>query len=172
MILPPMSSISPSLQQKTFNPAAATAAAAGQGQGSPKLFHNSSEGRYTSFNEGAASCGSHRGSQSPQQRRLSQIMEGSHSPQQRRLSQMLEQQEFVDTNPDGGGGSGNLLSSGLDLSSSFGHIRPAPSMMSVLSAATAFTVNSGHSGGGGGGGGGNNLNLNNHGNLNIGGGGG
>ena len=40
MILPPMSSISPSLQQKTFNPAAATAAAAGQGQGSPKLFHN------------------------------------------------------------------------------------------------------------------------------------
>ena len=76
----------------------------------------------------------------------------------------------MDTNPDGGGGSGNLLSSGLDLSSSFGHIRPAPSMMSVLSAATAFTVNSGHSGGGGGGG--NNLNMNNNGNLNIGGGGG
>ena len=72
----------------------------------------------------------------------------------------------MDTNPDGGGGGGggsgnNLLSGGLDLSSSFGHIRPAPSMMSVLSAATtAFTVNSGHSGGGGGGG--NNLNLNNN----------
>ena len=49
---------------------------------------SSSEGRYTSFNEGAQ-----RGSQSPQQRRLSQIMAGSHSPQQRRLSHMLEQQE-------------------------------------------------------------------------------
>ena len=59
--------------------------------------NSSSEGRYTSFNEGAAGCGSHRGSQSPQQRRLSQIMAGSHSPQQRRLSQMLEQQEVSES---------------------------------------------------------------------------
>ena len=53
----------------------------------------------------------------------------------------------MDTHPDGGGN--NLLSSGLDLSSSFGGpsvMRPAPSMMSVQSAATAYTVNSGHSG--------------------------
>ena len=54
----------------------------------------SSEGRYTSFNDGGNGGGGVlRGSQSPQQRRLSQMMAGSHSPQQRRLSQMLEQQE-------------------------------------------------------------------------------
>ena len=60
----------------------------------------SSEGRYTSFNDGGGNSGGGggvlRGSQSPQQRRLSQMqMAGSHSPmqQQRRLSHMLEHQE-------------------------------------------------------------------------------